>query len=192
MVIDDDGAFVLKDAAFAGIEMKLLFEIAENEYHEAARAAARSGPDWYRPVRIVGYVSAAAGFALLFGAPPDQWLAPVLLVLVGLFLPIYPWLRQRSAVRDGWKNFSDPGPLTIDFSGECILSENQWGSARLTWYAFDGFTETPGLFLIHRRHSRQPLIVSKRALADPAQMAELRTLLETMLVRPAPAFPMKI
>jgi hypothetical protein len=112
--------------------MRLVFEITESEYHEAARALARSGPDWYRPLRIVGYVGAGAGFALLFGATPDQWLAPVLLLLVGLFMPIYPWIRQRSTLSDGWNNFSDAGPLTIEISGECILSENHGRAPGIT------------------------------------------------------------
>ena len=169
--------------------MKLEFEITEPEYREATTAASNTRSDSYRPLRVAGVIGAAAGFALLFEADRTDWLAPALLVLLGLFLPIYPSLRYRRAVDDGWQTYSTLGPVVWEFSPEGVHFKSALINTYYSWYAFKSFSETPKVFLLYRGGT--PAVISKRAFADARQEAEFRSLVKTMLTRPEAAFPVK-
>jgi hypothetical protein len=112
------------------------------------------------------------------------------LILLGLFIPIYPvWLGWRK-LNDGWKNFSRAGTLVIEFSDDAIVYETIYSSTRYSWYAFDRFLETPQLFLIFR--SGQPVIIPKRAIREQQDVGALRAMLKNCASRPAPAFAVKV
>lgn len=170
--------------------IRLEFEVNESEYREASRAGSRKSGNWYRPVTVAGTVQAAVGFALLISADRSSWLAPVLLIVCGLFVSTYPWLRYKPAVAAGWKAYAQrAGPVVWELSRECIRYETDLTDTRYSWYAFGRFTETSRLFLLYRQDN--PMLIPKRAFADAAQQAEFRQLADQMLHRPAPAFPVK-
>ena len=170
--------------------IELEFEVNESEYHEASRAASKKSGDWYRPVTVAGTIQAAVGFALLISADRSSWLAAVLLIVCGLFVSTYPWLRYKPAVAAGWKAYAQRvGPVVWEFSRECVRYETALSTSRYSWYAFDRLTETSRLFMLHRQDI--PMLIPKRACADAAQQDEFRQLADQMLHRPEPAFPVQ-
>lgn len=170
--------------------MRIEFELEEVEYREASRAMARAGKDWFRPMRVAGYIGAAAGFALLFGSDIHNCVAPVLLILLGLFIPIYPAWGAWRKLDKGWQKFVLIGTLAAEFSDEALLYESIYSTTRYSWYAFDRFIETSRLFLIFR--GEQPLIIPKRPLLEQQGVAAVRKMLERIASRPGPAFAVKI
>lgn len=170
--------------------MRLEFEITEDEYRDACSATRSSRPDWYKPLRIAGVIGAGVGFALLFASDPHHWLAPTFLVLLGLFLPIYPLLGRRNVIDEGWKAYSTLGPVIWEFSVEGVHFESALSTAQYSWYAFKSFSETTRVFLLYRS-PHMPHVISKRAFADAGQESEFRALLQTMLTRTEGAFPVK-
>lgn len=170
--------------------IKLEFEVNESEYREGSRANTKKSGDWYRPITLAGTIQAAVGFALLFAADRSSWLAPALLIVCGLFVTTYPWLRYKPAVAAGWKAYTQQaGPVVWEFSRECVHYETALNCTRYSWYAFDRLSETGRLFLLYRHNS--PMLIPKRAFADAAQQDEFRQLAAEMLHRPAPAFPVQ-
>jgi hypothetical protein len=170
--------------------MRIEFALQEMEYHEASRAMGSATKDWFRPLRIAGCIGAGAGFALLLGTEPSNWIAPIVLILLGLFIPIYPAFYSWRKLDAGWERFAEAGILVVEFSHESLLYETVHTSTRCSWYAFDRFMETSRLFLIFRQG--QPVIVPKRALLEQQGVALLRSILEEYLSRRQPAFAVKV
>ncbi|HZK80765.1 MAG TPA: hypothetical protein VFC46_06845 [Humisphaera sp.] len=105
--------------------MKIEFQITESEYGEAVRAMNRSLRDWYRPLRIGGIIASGVGMAFLFGADRSNWIAPALLALFGLFVPIYPVLVVSRSTNDGWLRYSVNGIVTWEFDDDGITFRSE-------------------------------------------------------------------
>ena len=80
-------------------------------------------------------------------------------------------------------------PTTMSLDGDGIASDHAGTSSRITWPNVDRFVETDRLLLLRLTNRRGWLAVPKRAIPDPAQVAELsRTMAEGASQRTA-AFP---
>lgn len=164
--------------------MTITFEITEAEYREAMAVAARAQPDAYAPLRRAGLLAAGlGGAALLVDRRPYAWVAPAVLVALGLFVAVYPLLRRPDAAADGWAAYAATGPQAWDVTEQAVAHASAYGAGRCGWHAFARFAETPTLFLLYQGDA--PLIVPKRAFPDADQLAAFRSLLRAKLSRPA-------
>jgi hypothetical protein len=170
--------------------MRIEFALQELEYYEASRAMGRTTKDGYRPLRIAGCIGAGAGFALLLASGRNNWLAPIVLIVLGLFVPIYPVFYSWRKLDAGWERFAAAGMLVVEFTDQSLLYETVHTSTRCSWYAFDRFMETSHLFLIFR--GEQPVIIPKRALLEQQGVALFRSILEEFVSRRQPAFAIKV
>jgi hypothetical protein len=120
-----------------------------------------------------------------------NWVAPAALAFTGLAIAIVPLLHAYALVEDAWKG----RPLRqravgveADADAFQVFSED-WHS-RLAWQHIEAFMETRDLLLLFSDADKSNLLLAlpKRAITDPAHLADLRSLLRRE--RPvAGAFP---
>jgi len=91
------------------------------------------------------------------------------------------WTRATNLIRarargvwDSHNYLHDRFHIDID-EQNILISGNQWNS-RLTWKAFQGFTETPNLIILYLSTTAFYML-PKRAIASPADLAELSRIL---------------
>jgi hypothetical protein len=119
--------------------MTLEFEISQAEYAEALRAMPKPSGDWYRSLRIAGITCAGFGMAMFLGCDGFNRVAPAILILLGLAIPIRPLFIVAAAKDEAWQQYSVSVPLcgnsptiTSSVSRKCTIPALR-GSSSIDW-----------------------------------------------------------
>lgn len=173
--------------------MTLSFEITEQEYREAMTVIRRQkGGNWYKPLTYAGIIGGGIGGAFSLGGGMHMLFLMSPLLLLSLFILVYPWLNVHNAFDEGWKAYQSwAGTVTWEFTDEAAVFQCDGVLIRYEWRAFMRFAETRHLFLLYRAKDH-PLLISKRARPDASGLEALRTFLQRKVPGRALGFPVTI
>jgi hypothetical protein len=168
------------------MSIQIEFELSREDWDEAVRLYARKREPRHNPMRMLTYVGCAAtalGFLLLVRRPDGGgWVAPVALIVSGVFVP----LRLNAIVHaqrdDAWaarERLIQPAIWVIDDAALHTTSAH-W-QATLKWSAFNRWLEGPTVFLLFSS-AEDFRVFPKRAFADPDEIAAFRRLLDSHVV----------
>jgi hypothetical protein len=171
--------------------LKFTYEIIQQEYAEACRVQAQVRGDSGRVMRWVALGVTALGTLLLAETSgAGHWIAPLLLVGLGLFTLIYPTWSAYSAADRNWREASAKGlAQTLEADDGGIHVDGATLTVHYQWTAFDHFLETRSLFLIYQTRTSIALMVPRRALNDAGLLAAFRQLLERCIPPRTGGFP---
>ena len=147
------------------------------DYVEAYRARNRSRRAWAKITLLAGVVAVIG----IIGVVIDD-ASLVGLGLGGLIaVALVPLVLQPQAVRGQWKRNpqlrSRTGARVEPYLG--LITTNDASTSQIRWAGIDSLIETENLFLIQLAgYRRKPfIVVAKRGLPDPSQVADLRAML---------------
>jgi len=166
------------------------FRFTREEAWEAIRAQLRSRKRsiW---VRSFPYSVIAVGFLLFTGSVPElPWLAPALLMLVGLILLIGPiWHGYSSA--DRWMaGQSQALPAEHLIEEEALTRKTAEICIQCQWAGLARFEETRRLFLLYVTADRAGFIIPKRAFQSEVDIENARRIFRQRIRRDPPSgFP---
>jgi len=171
--------------------MQLEFELSKEDYREAMRLHRRKNPDESDPPQLlnyVGFATTALGFLLLTVRPDGGGrVAPIVLIVLGLFIP----LRQKSVmfaqIRRSWDEVERLLQPMIWSFGETVHISSALCEITYQWGYFVRSVEGTTVFLIYQT-ARQYLVIPKRAFESEVQLVKFRQLLAEKIVTPAVGF----
>ncbi len=168
--------------------MKLEFQYAFRDYHEANRAHLKSRPLQYYGLWTVAVASILAGLmGLEFFS--NKYAAITALALGGIMILSLTSLYRRRVARVWRASRNLHLPVTADVTADGLRVRNANGESNITWRTFTGFIETPELFLVYQS-SRLFTMFPKRAFRNDARMDEFRELLRSRVAqRPETSLP---
>jgi hypothetical protein len=115
--------------------------------------------------------------------PFIAWMVIFLVILMVLYLGLKRAPQRRWEMLPHWHR-----PYTAEFDDQALVMAEPYSRAQYSWEYFEGFLETPNLFMLYS----SPLVFHlfpKRAFADDAARAEFRELLRRQIGEREHAFP---
>ncbi|MEU2923632.1 YcxB family protein [Streptomyces sp. NPDC007251] len=172
--------------AVAERPVELAYRPTVGELASALRARARSTGAgrlqrvalvWTVAVTIVGALLSAAGS----GRRDTPWPLYAGVVVFVAFMTAVPWLQARRLHRLAERQGDICG--TVDDTGIRLTTAHS--SATVDWHLYSRYVETPELFVLLSADKSAVgfVVLPKRAVADPEEVARLRAVLDRRLVR---------
>lgn len=142
------------------------------------------------PLRAA-YTACAAGFLLLMKQDEVAvWIAPALLIGLGLFLIVQPTLSAHRRADRHWAECERiRRTVFVDATLDSLSLRSEFFETRFKWEMFDHAAETSGLFLIYQTPTDLLVVIPKRSVPTGEDLDELRTLLKLKTPKPVRGFP---
>jgi len=176
------------------MSIRLEFELSREDWKEAVWLYYRKREPQNDPLKLlmyVGYAATALGFLLLVKRPDGGgWLAPVVLVVVGLLIPLRLTAVKFSQQNDLWYESERLIQPTVWEFDDDIRIASIHTQVIYQWGAFNRWVEGPTVILLYRT-ADQFHAIPKRAFTDPEQAAQLRRMLDERLAAPVRGFPVR-
>jgi hypothetical protein len=165
--------------------VKLEFQTSKSDWMEAHWIHRRQSPDTGNPatlLNVVGFAATALGALLLSRHQPhDSRIAPIALIVVGLFIP----LRQAAIKHAQWDRafarFDRVDQPEIWNFGDTIQISRQFIQVIYAWPAFMQWVEGPTVFLLYQTEDHYS-VIPKSAFASEPEMVEFRRLLAERII----------
>jgi hypothetical protein len=177
--------------------MRLDFERTRADFESAAATHWRRlerQPNPYKKLIWLCYVVAGVGLILVAdeGARKMTWLAPSLLIVVGIGFPAWMAWAGHSVREKQWREADHVlGPVVYDFSEEQIAAKGQLSESVMRWELFRNWAEGGGAFLLYQTPNTY-VVIPKRVFKSDTDMAEFRGILRRKLAEPVRGFPVQI
>ena len=172
--------------------MEVNYQVTREDYEEVCRV---QGARFASPKLIwIGCGLTAVAFVLLVKqADLAPWLAPGILLLVGLGVLVVPIWSAYAAVERGWRTASTgraARPVTVTIEEEGISKASALWSAQIQWPAYGHFRETRGLLLLFYDDDGLDLaeMLPKRTFRSDAEIAAVTELIRAKVGRVRKAF----
>jgi hypothetical protein len=166
-------------------------EVNDDDYREAALALAQRRRDHLRPLRWWGLGSTAIGFLLLAGGIRHaDTIGPILMMVTGMFVVIYPIWTAYSRVENAFKHYErlmTGSDVEADERGITFTNPRMRG----TWY-WEGlrhFRETSRLLILFVAKDQPLAIIPKRCVGTDEELQTFRALLSRRIEGFSSGFP---
>jgi hypothetical protein len=168
------------------MSIRIEFELSRDDWKEANWLYHRKREPAHDHLKLlvqVGCAATALGFLLLLKRPDGGgWVAPVALIVLGLFVPLRLNAMKHAQRDDAWSARERlTQPVVWEFDEEAAhVTSAQWQAA-LKWSVFNRWVEGPNLFLVFSS-ADDFRVYPKRAFANAEQIAQFRRLLDCKVI----------